>query len=79
MRMGRKGRERIEDSTLGPFQAEHEDEVATVVRNAYADSHMSFLNSFFDLGHTYYGLKGARSRIDYFLGPRALLDTAIQM
>eukprot|EP00959_Pyramimonas_sp_CCMP1952_P255519 5337164-Pyramimonas_sp.AAC.1 len=79
MRMGRKGREIIVDSNLGPFQAAHEDEVATVVRKAYSDSHMSFLNSFFDLGHTYDDLKGARSPIDYFLGPRALLDTGIQM
>eukprot|EP00959_Pyramimonas_sp_CCMP1952_P052052 1088152-Pyramimonas_sp.AAC.1 len=53
--------------------------MSTFVRKQYSASQLAFLNTHHDLGPSYFGHKGSKSRIDYFLGPKELLHTDILM
>ena len=49
LRMGRRGAEHIDDATVGPHQASHEDEMSTDVRRQFEERHIAFSNAYFDI------------------------------
>ena len=57
------------DEIVGPFHPGKQLEAANLVRNLFKINHLSFINTFWSTGDTFYGPSGHKSRIDFTGAP----------